>query len=59
MVMLGLLVLIAMRSKEGKVVSMTDRIKVWRYFQGLTIEANNFAFEVKVTLSLESTCQNG
>ena len=28
MVMLGLLVLIAMRSKEGKVVSMTDRIKV-------------------------------
>ena len=54
MVMLGLLVLIAMRSKEGKVVSMTDRIKVWRYFQGLTIEANNFAFEVKVTLSLES-----
>ena len=54
MVMLGLLVLIAMRSKDGKVVSMTDSIKVWRYFQGLTIEANNFAFEVKVILSLES-----
>ena len=28
MVMLGLLVLIAMRSKVGKKVSMTDRIKV-------------------------------
>ena len=30
-------------------------IKVRRYFYGLTIEANNFAFEIKVILGLEST----
>ena len=35
---------------------MTNRDKVWKYFQGLTIEKNNFAFEIKVNLGLESTC---
>ena len=34
---------------------MTNRAKVWKYFQGLTIDTNNYAFEVKVILSLEST----
>ena len=34
--------------------TLTNRIKV----QGLTIETNNFAFEVKVILGLESTCQD-
>ena len=27
--------------------------------KGLTIETNNFAFEVKVILGLESTCPDG
>ena len=34
---------------------MKNRVKAWKYFQGLTIETNNFAFEVKFILSLEST----
>ena len=34
---------------------MTDRVKVSRYFQGLTSETRNFAFDVKVILRLEST----
>ena len=38
---------------------MTNRVKVLKCFQGLTIEANNFAFEVKVILGLESTCPDG
>ena len=38
---------------------MSNRVKVWKYFQGLTIETNNFAFEVKVILGLESTILNG
>ena len=38
---------------------MTNRDKVWKYFQGLTIETKNFAFEAKVILGLESTCQDG
>ena len=32
---------------------MTSRVKVRRYFYGLTIEANNFALEVKVRLGFE------
>ena len=32
-----------------------SRIKVQRYFQGLTIESKNFAFEVKITQGLESS----
>ena len=31
---------------------MTNKVKVWKYFQGLTIETNNFAFQVKVILGL-------
>ena len=38
---------------------MTNRVKVWKYFQGLTIKTNNFAFEVKHILSLESTRLDG
>ena len=37
--------------------SITSRVKVWKYFYGLTIKTNNFAFEAKVILGLESTCQ--
>ena len=37
---------------------MTNRVKVWKYVKGLTIETNNFAFEVKVILGLESTYQD-
>ena len=35
--------------------SMTNKFKVLRYLQGLTIETNKFAFEVKVILGLETT----
>ena len=35
---------------------MANRVKVWKYFQGQTIETNNFAFEAKVILGLERTC---
>ena len=38
---------------------MANRVKVWKYFQGQAIETNNFAFEAKVILGLESTCQDG
>ena len=34
---------------------MTNRVKVRKHFLGLSIETNNFAFEVKVILGLEST----
>ena len=34
---------------------MTNRVKVWTHFQGLTIEVNNFAFVIKVLIGLEST----
>ena len=34
---------------------LTNRVKVRIYFSDLTIETNNFAFEVKVILGLEST----
>ena len=36
--------------------TMANRAKVWKYFQGQTIETNNFAFEAKVILDLLSTC---
>ena len=36
-------------------VHKTNRVKVLKYFQGLIIETNNFAFEVKVILGLETT----
>ena len=35
---------------------LTNRIKVWRYFKVLAIEANDFAFVIKVLLGLERTC---
>ena len=38
---------------------MTNRVKVWKYFQGLTIETNNFASEVNFKLGLESTRLDG
>ena len=34
---------------------MTNRVKVSKYFWGLIIATNNFAFEVKSILGLEST----
>ena len=36
-------------------VPKTDRIKVWKYFYGLTSETKNFTFEVKVILGFKST----
>ena len=38
---------------------MTNRVKVLKSFHGLTIEINNFAFEVKFILGLESTIPDG
>ena len=34
---------------------VTNRVKVWKYFEGLTIVTNNFAFEIKDMQGLEST----
>ena len=36
-------------------VPQTNGVKVKRYILGLALETNNFAFEVKVLLGLEST----
>ena len=36
---------------------MTNRVKVWRHFWGLTIETNSFAFGVKVMRGPESNLQ--
>ena len=38
---------------------MTNRVKVRRYFWGLTIDTNNFAFEVKVDFDLNYTFPGG
>ena len=38
---------------------IANMVKVWKYFWGLTIETNNFAFKAKVILGLESTCPDG
>ena len=38
---------------------LTNRVKVRIYFCGLTIEINNFAFQVKVIFGLESTLLGG
>ena len=38
---------------------MTNRVKVQKYFSGVFLETNNFAFEVKVILGVESTCPDG
>ena len=37
----------------------TIRVKVSRYFWSLTIQTNNFVFEIKVMLDLESTIPDG
>ena len=42
-------------AKIGLNGPLTIRVKVCKYFQGLTTETNNFAFEVKVDLSLNYT----
>ena len=34
---------------------MTNRVKVWRYFEGLSIDTNNIVFEFKFMLGIEST----
>ena len=39
--------------------SITSRAKFWKYFYGLTIKTDNFAFEAKVILGLESNCPGG
>ena len=38
---------------------MTYMVKVLRYFYGLIIETDNFAFEFKVIIGLKSTCLDG
>ena len=38
---------------------ISNRIKVGKYFWGLTIETNNFAFEAKVILGPESASLDG
>ena len=35
------------------------KVKIWKYYQGLTVETNTFAFEAKVIPGLESTCPDG
>ena len=37
---------------------MTNKVKVWRFFFGLTMETNNSTFEVKLIIGLESTRQD-
>ena len=34
---------------------ITNRVKVWTHFWGLTIEVKNFVFVIKVLVGLEST----
>ena len=38
---------------------MIYMVKVWKFFQGLSIETNNFGIQVKVMLGLESTFSDG
>ena len=38
---------------------MTNRVKVLRCFQGLTIDTNNFAFGLSDVMLLESTIPDG
>ena len=46
-------------AKTGFIGPLTNRVKVRIYFYGLTIEINNFAFEVKVIQGLESILLGG
>ena len=41
--------------EQGQMATTANMVKVWRYFYGLTIETNNFAFEIKVILGQQST----
>ena len=45
-------------AKMGLNGPKTNRVNVLRCLQGLSIETNNFAFEVKVILGLESTLRD-
>ena len=38
---------------------MANRVKVWKYSEGLTTETNNFAFKAKFILGLKSTRPDG
>ena len=38
---------------------MTNRVKVWTYFQGLIIKANNLSFEAEVSLDQNQTRPGG
>ena len=49
----------AMGLKQGYMATLIKRPKVWRYVQVLTIDTNNFVFEVKVISGLESTGPEG
>ena len=42
-------------AKIGLNSPMTNRVKVLRCFQGLTIDTNNFAFSLSDIMLLEST----
>ena len=46
-------------AKIGLNGPMTNRVKVWSYFYGLTIMTNKFAFEVNAEIRLESTILDG
>ena len=46
-------------AKIGLKAPMTNMVKVWSDFQGLTNETNNFAFEVNTEFRLESTILDG
>ena len=46
-------------AKIGLNGPIANRVKVWQYVYVLTIESNNFAFEVKVILGIESTRLDG
>ena len=37
------------RDDYGQIISMTMKVKVCTYFQGLTTETKSFAFEITVT----------
>ena len=41
--------------KKGYIILMAIMVKCWRYFYGLTVETNNWAFEMKDIIAMEST----
>ena len=45
--------------KQGYIGPLSNRVNVRMYFYCLTIDINNFAFEAKVILGLESTLLGG